>query len=72
MDNLFSKGTTELLNDAAVNAIDDTRNAGIPDWDAREEFLKAAGAAFDLIAADQEDADPDGTAADDGRPEFLG
>lgn len=66
MDNLFSIGATELLNDAAVNALDDTRNAGMPDWEAREEFVKAAGLAFDMIAADQEDADPA------QRPEFLG
>lgn len=66
MDNLFSKGTLELISDAAVNAIDETRRAGMPDWDAREEYLKAAGSAFDAIAADQEDADPE------QRPEFLG
>lgn len=66
MDNLFSIGTTELLNDAAVNALDDTRNAGMPGWEARVEFVKAAGLAFDMIAADQEDAEPA------QRPEFLG
>ena len=66
MDNLFSIGTTELLNDAAVNALDDTRNAGMPDWEARKDFVKAAGVAFDMIAADQEDAEPA------QRPEFLG
>lgn len=66
MDNLFSGGTCELLNDTIVNAIDDARGAGMPDWEAREEFLKAASTAFDMIAADQEDADPE------QRPEFLG
>lgn len=66
MDNLFSTGTADLLNDTIVNAIDDTRRAGMPDWEAREKFLKTAGAAFDMIAADQEVADPA------SRPEFLG
>lgn len=63
MDNLFSGGTCELLNDTVVNAIDDARKVGMPDWEAREEFLKVAGAAFDMIAEDRDDA---------ARPEFLG
>lgn len=66
MTNLFSGGTCELLNDTIVNALDETRRVGMPDWEARTEFLKTAGAAFDMIAADQEDADPA------QRPEFLG
>lgn len=66
MTHQFSKGTLELISDAAVNAIDETRRVGMPDWDAREEYLKAACSAFDAIAADQEDAEPE------QRPEFLG
>ena len=71
MDNLFSRGTLELINDAAVNALDEARRAGMPDWQSSEKFIDAMGtaaaAAFDTIAADQEDADPEGS-----RPEFLG
>jgi len=70
MTNLFSKGTLELINDAAVNAIDEARQAAMPDWQSRAKFIDAmsaaAGSAFDAIAADQEDADPE------QRPEFLG
>lgn len=71
MTNIFSKGTLELINDAAVNAIDEARRGALPDWQSREKFIDAmstaAATAFDAIAADQEDADPDGE-----RPEFLG
>jgi len=71
MDNLFSRGTLELINDAAVNALDEARRGGMPDWQSREKFIDAMGtaaaAAFDTIAADQEDADPKGE-----RREFLG
>ena len=68
---IFSKGTLELINDAAVNAIDEARRGAMPDWQSREQFIDAisaaAATAFDAIAEDQGDADPEGE-----RPEFLG
>ena len=43
----------------------------MPDWQSCEKFIDAMGTAaataFDTIAADREDADPEGE-----RPEFLG
>ena len=67
MATIFSHGTRELITDAAINALDNARGEGLPDAAAREEFLKAAGLAFDVAAEDLEDADPEGQ-----RQEFLG
>lgn len=67
MDTIFTRGTQDLITDGAINALDNSRAAGMPDWDAREAYLQACGLAFDAAADDQEDADPD-----QQRPEFLG
>ena len=64
---ILSQGTRDLMTDAAINALDNSRAAGMPDWDARKEYLQACGLAFDDVAGDQEDADPE-----QQRPEFLG
>jgi hypothetical protein len=69
---IFSTGTRQLITDAAINAVDNGRAAGMPDHATREEFVRAAGVAFDAITDDREDADPDGSADEADRPEFLG
>lgn len=64
MDNLFSTGTTELLNDTAIAAFNDARDAGLPEYQGKAGFLCAAGLAFDRAARFD---DPHAR-----RPEFLG
>ena len=41
MATFLSGGTRELIADASINALDEARRAGIPDWEAREEFVRA-------------------------------
>lgn len=64
MDNLFSTGTAELLNDTAIAAFNDAREAALPDYQGKAEFMNAAGLAFDRAIRF---ADPHAR-----RPEFLG
>lgn len=64
---IFAIGTRELLTDTAIAALNDGRAADQPDFATREDFVRAAGVAFDAIAADLDDADPECQ-----RPEFLG
>lgn len=61
MSEPFFTGTMELLNDTAIAAFNDAREAGLPDYQGKAEFLTAAGLAFDQAAE---------TAT--RRPEFLG
>jgi len=50
MATFLTGGTRELITDASINALDEARSAGIPDWEARAEFIRAAGVAFDVSA----------------------
>lgn len=72
MATVFSHPTRQILTDCAIAALNDARDAGMPDFSAREEFVRAAGTAFDAIVEDKEDADPDGTAPEAARQGFLG
>lgn len=66
MATFLSSGTRELITDASINALDEARSAGIPDSEAREEFARAAGVAFDVSA------EPRAVLLGAERPEFLG
>lgn len=66
MATFLSGGTRELIADASINALDEARSAGIPDWEAREEFVRAAGVAFDVSA------EPPANLLAADRPEFFG
>lgn len=58
----FHSGTIVLLDDTAIAAVNYARDAGLPDYQAKAEYLVAAGLAFDRAAERRTDQ----------RPEFLG